>query len=410
MLLKFLFLTSTRVYSTGIGFLLIILSAELLGFDTRGKIAVAVTWMTAFFTFMHMSIGQLGYKIALDSKDRVTEIISYFIAYDLIITIIIGIFLPLIYNSFIPNNIISLSELYYSLPLVTIMMLEQQLLSLFLAFKDTKVLNRISIINKTASLVITTILMLVFPSYLTFIICMFLLSTSMAYSYYFNINNKKYFSFSFSEFISLIRNGISFHFFNAFGYIGYTIFPLLIIPKFVDSNKFALYEIGFKLISLVMIIATSCQLLAMRSFSKEKNIKRSWEQFLYIVLIYFTVSYFVVIVYFIVFPFLIEFNFLSKYRISLFTLKELLPFIPLIGTTAFLPTLFVNLNLLNLSALYNFILGLLCFFLIFILSNLYGVNGIFLGLKISYFSAGILSSIIMLYIYYSKIKGASNEF
>ncbi|WP_273844456.1 hypothetical protein [Providencia rettgeri] len=406
MLIKFLLLSLTRVYSTGVGFLLILLSAEILGLDIRGKIAIAVTWMTAFFTFLHLSIGQLGYKIVIDDKNKTSEVISYFIIYDLIITLSLAISLPVIFNFFIPTSKISLLELYFSLLLVPVMMLEQQLLTLFLAFNDTNVLNKVSIINRTLNLIFTSLLLFAFPNYFTFIACLFLLSASMAYSYFSKIKNEFSYQFIKFNFIKLVKNGINFHFFNAFGYIGYTLLPLLILPLYVANNEFALYEIGFKLISLVMIVATSCQLLAMRVFSKEINIKSGWNQYLKIVLIYFIISYIIVLLYSLIYSYIINISYFSKYFISLTTLYELIPYIPLIGTTAFLPTLFVNLNLLNLSALYNFILGAFCFSLLFILSNLYSVDGVFIALKIVYTLSGLLFLAVMFFIYYKKIKAS----
>lgn len=404
MFIKFLLLSLTRVYSTGVGFLLILLSAEILGLDIRGKIAIAVTWMTAFFTFLHLSIGQLGYKIVIDDKNKTSEVISYFIIYDLVITLFLAIALPVIFHFFVPISKISLFELYFSLLLVPVMMLEQQLLTLFLAFNDTNVLNKVSVVNRTLNLLLTSILIFTFPNYFTFIICLFLLSASMAYSYYIKI--KKDFSYRFKkyDFIQLIKNGVNFHFFNAFGYIGYTLLPLLILPVYVASNEFALYEIGFKLISLVMIVATSCQLLAMRVFGKEIDFKKGWSKYLKIVFIYFIISYIIVLSYILAYPYLIKIDYFSKYTISLTTLYELIPYIPLIGTTAFLPTLFVNLNLLNLSALYNFILGVFCFSLLFILSNLYSVDGVFIALKFVYILSGLLFLAVMFFIYYKKIK------
>ncbi|OAT51689.1 MATE family efflux transporter [Providencia heimbachae] len=404
MLIKFIFLSLTRVYSTGIGFLLILLSAEILGLDIRGKIAIAVTWMTAFFTFLHLSIGQLGYKIVIDDKNKTSEVISYFIVYDFIITLSLAVVLPVIFHLFIPASKISLFELYFSLLLVPVMMLEQQLLTLFLAYNDTNVLNKLSIINRTLNLLLTSILIFISPNYFTFIVCLFLLSASMAYSYYAKINHNFSYKFINYNFINLIKNGINFHFFNAFGYIGYTLLPLLILPTYVASNEFALYEIGFKLISLVMIIATSCQLLAIRVFSKENDIKKGWNQYLKIVFIYFLISYMVVLSYILIYPYIIKIEYFSKYFISLTTLYELIPYIPLIGTTAFLPTLFVNLNLLKLSALYNFILGIFCFSLLFTLSKLYNIDGIFIGLKFVYGISGVLFLAIMFFIYYTKIK------
>lgn len=404
MLLKFIFLSLSRVYSSGIGLLLILFSAGILGLTVRGEIAISVTWMTAFFTFLHLSIGQLGYKKVLEDKKRGKEIILYFIIYDLFITLLLAIFLPLIYDLFIPTNKISLIDFYFALSLVPIMMLEQQLLSLFLASNDTNVLNRISITNRTLNFLITLLLIYLLPNYYTFIICLFILSAAMAYSYYKNINYTGRYVFDAHEFFQLIKNGVGFHFFNAFGYIGYTLLPLLILPKFISSEKFALYEIGFRFISLVMIIATSCQLMGMRAFSKERDVIRGWSQYLRIILIYFSLSYTAVFAFLILYPFISAIPFLIKFNLSFSVFKELLPYVPLIGTTAFLPTLFVNLNMLKLSAIYNFTLGLCCFILIIIFTKLLGVSGLLLSLKIIYSFAGVLFIIIICYVYNEKIR------
>lgn len=405
MFLKFISLSLARVYSTGVGLLLIIVSSEILGLDIRGKIAIAVTWMTAFFTFLHLSIGQLGYKIVIEDRKRTSEVIGYFIIYDIAITVILSLALPIVYGFFIPSTKITLPEFYFSLALVPIMMFEQQMLTLFLAFNDTGILNRISIINRTGNFVITLGLLFLFPGYYTFIICLFILSASMAFSYYQSIHNNELYCFIMSEFKRLIKRGLGFHFFNAFGYIGYTLLPLLILPRYVSSEKFALYEIGFRFISLIMIIATACQLLAMRAFSREQSIIKGWRQYLRIVCIYFALSYTTVIIFFLLYPMLFSLPYVAKYGLSLSVFRDLLPYVPFIGTTVFLPTLFVNLNLLNLSALYNFILGILCFVLIFVFAKTLGVVGIFISLKIVYSLSALLFIFIMWFIYTKKIKG-----
>nr|BBM63183.1 predicted O-antigen flippase [Escherichia albertii] len=405
MFFKFIYLSLARVYSTGIGLLLIIFSSEMLGLDARGKIAIAITWMTAFFTFLHLSIGQLGYKIVIDDRKRTSEIIGYFIAYDISVTSVLALVLPVVYHFFIPWTKITLPEFYFSLTLVPIMMFEQQMLTLFLAFNDTGKLNLISILNRTGNFVITLGLLFLFPGYYTFIFCLFVLSFSMSLSYFLFVYNNERCYFVAREFKKLIKRGAGFHFFNAFGYIGYSILPLLILPKYVSSEQFALYEIGFRFISLIMIIATACQLLAMRVFSREDNIIKGWKLYLRIVFIYFTISYIVVVFFYLLYPILFDFTYVIKYRLSLSIFRELLPYVPFIGTTVFLPTLFVHFNLLNLSALYNFTLGIFCFILIFSLAKTFGVTGVLISLKIIYSLSALLFTFIIWVVYTKKIKG-----
>lgn len=403
MVIKFVLLAVSRVYSTAVGLFLVLMSAEFMGLEERGKIAISVTWVTALFTFLHLSIGQLSYRIVINDKKRVNEMITYFIVYDLLLTVILFVFYPFIYHLFVPAKAINLGEFYLALPLVPIMMFEQQMLSLFLALQDTNKLNKITVINKSINLVVTTCLIYLYPDYMVFIICLFMLSFFMSISYFLGITEKYRLKFDRIEFTKLLAKGGGFHFFNAFGYIAYTSLPLLILPNLLITNDFALYEIGFKLISVVLIIATSSQLLSMRVFSKELDLKVAWKKYLNVIFLYFILSYSIVFFYMLLHPFLLDIGVLKKYYLSFEVLHSLLPYVPLIGTALFLPTLFVNFEMMSASALYNIILGGLGFILLIGMSYVSGVAGVLNALKIVYVFSGLLFFLIIRHIHINKI-------
>ncbi|MCF1957717.1 MULTISPECIES: hypothetical protein [Proteus] len=393
MFIKFIFLAFSRFYSTFVGLVLLLLSTEILGFEQRGQIAISISWMTTIFTISYLSLGQIGYKIVVDDNSKISNVISIFFIYSLLVTLSILLLVYPIYKYFLPNGSIEIEYFIFSVILIPGLMLEQQMLSLFIGKRDTSIMNKITIIVKTFILLLSILLIYLFPSKYLFISLLSLMSLLLAFSFFYNLNkdiNFK-FHFDFTLFKKMLLSGLNFHFFNAFGYILYTQLPLLVLPWFFPNDIYAKYEITFKFLSLLTIIATTCQLLGMRIFSNTEISKKvAWKKYISIVGIYFLLSYCIVGICYLIKPILFNFNFFNEYQTSYILFLQLALFIPFMNTSAFLPTLFLNLNKLNLSAIYNVLLGLISLILISTTILFFNPEDIFNALKIVYIAAGML--------------------
>ncbi|MEG3222148.1 hypothetical protein PD716_16150 [Vibrio gigantis] len=402
---KYIYLVLSKGYATSIGILVLIFTNEMLGFSTRGEIAIAITWVSVFFTVLYLSLGQIGYKIVVDDKRKINEVVTALLIYTAFMTALIYLISPIVYVTISPINSLDFKLFLIALSIFPMMMLEQQFTSLFLSVRDTNKMNKINIFSKSVFLLLSLIFISFYPSFLTYIVCVFLghlFTVTFLYRAIFENNSYNY-TFDIKVFKYMLKKGSGFHFYNAFGYIAYSYLPMIVLPYYIDNETVAKYELSFKLLALFAILASSCQLLGMRLFSSSCR-KSAWVQYCKLVFFYFFLSLLIAVIVKIIINYYLDSGYYEQYHESVMFVNELLYYIPFMFTSIFLPTLFLNFDMLKMSARYNVVFGLVSLISMFHFISKYDEGGIVIAMRYIYLSSGFLFFICLAYIYVTKVR------
>ncbi|EKI0736900.1 oligosaccharide flippase family protein [Vibrio parahaemolyticus] len=384
--------TFVKLYSLSLGFVIMFYTLNVLGVEERGEIAIVLSWSSTLFTALYLSLGQIAYRRIKDNHLEINTVCSSLLTFTLLVTVFLIVIIPICYAFFIPNGRVSLLLLYFSCFSVPFLMLEQYFLSLNLVGNNIKKINSILLISKTISFVIIIFFSNVFSlsvMLVVFSITLANVTSGLWFFVDFKKRNKFIFKFSKVNLISMLKEGASFHIFNAIGFIIYTNGVLLLSPWFISKFEYGIIDVSLKIVSVYTVIGMAFQTVIMGFFGKE-GLRDAWGEFNKVLLLY--IMSFLVIVFasfFILKPLLSLIISENSELISSFVV-ELLPFLILMVTSTFVPSLFVIFGWYRYSALYNVILALVTFFsLIYFMSN-QGVTGIVSSLKITYCTMGLL--------------------
>ncbi|MBE4262394.1 hypothetical protein HJ075_17695 [Vibrio parahaemolyticus] len=101
----------------------------------------------------------------------------------------------------------------------------------------------------------------------------------------FKKRNKFIFKFSKVNLISMLKEGASFHIFNAIGFIIYTNGVLLLSPWFISKFEYGIIDVSLKIVSVYTVIGMAFQTVIMGFFGKE-GLRDAWGEFNKVLLLY----------------------------------------------------------------------------------------------------------------------------
>ncbi|EGQ9304205.1 oligosaccharide flippase family protein [Vibrio parahaemolyticus] len=384
--------TFVKLYSLSLGFVIMFYTLNVLGVEERGEIAIVLSWSSTLFTALYLSLGQIAYRRIKDNALELNTVCSSLLIFILLVTMCLVVIVPICYALFIPSGRVSLLLLYFSCFSVPFLMLEQYFLSLNLVGNNIKKINVILLTSKTISFVIIIFFSNVFSlsvSLVVFSITFANIISGLWFFIDFKKRNKFTFVFSKVNLFSILKEGAGFHIFNALGFILYTNGVLLLSPWFISKFDYGIVDVSLKIVSIYTVVGMAFQTVIMGFFGKEE-LREAWGNFNKILALYF-ISFLIIILtsFFVLKPVLSLLINENSELISGFVL-ELLPYLALMVTSTFVPSLFVIFGWYRYSAFYNIILAFITLSsLIFFMSN-QGVLGIISSLKVTYCTMGVL--------------------
>ncbi|EGQ7675718.1 oligosaccharide flippase family protein [Vibrio parahaemolyticus] len=384
--------TFVKLYSLSLGFVIMFYTLNVLGVEERGEIAIVLSWSSTLFTALYLSLGQIAYRRIKDNALELNTVCSSLLIFILLVTMCLVVIVPICYALFIPSGRVSLLLLYFSCFSVPFLMLEQYFLSLNLVGNNIKKINVILLTSKTISFVIIIFFSNVFSlsvSLVVFSITFANIISGLWFFIDFKKRNKFTFVFSKVNLFSILKEGAGFHIFNALGFILYTNGVLLLSPWFISKFDYGIVDVSLKIVSIYTVVGMAFQTVIMGFFGKEK-LREAWGNFNKILALYF-ISFLIIILtsFFVLKPVLSLLINENSELISGFVL-ELLPYLALMVTSTFVPSLFVIFGWYRYSAFYNIILAFITLSsLIFFMSN-QGMLGIISSLKVTYCTMGVL--------------------
>lgn len=374
-----------KVLNALVGLILLFVSNEFLGFEIRGQAGIILYWVSMVFTVSYLSLGQIGFKYIVIKGFNVQDVMKNLLIYN-IIFLMLALLVTLFFKLFGYVFEVKMGTVFILIITIPLMMLEQQLNSIYLVKYAPLDLAKTVIKSKLTVLPISIGIFYMWPTVTGFFLSnlvMYLIS--VVYLYY-SYNENIFFFWKKGGFFlfDLVKDGIKYHSFNALGYVLYMQFPMLYLGKIASNYSFSQYEIAMRFLAIFSIVATSCQVIITHVFKRVSNRLDIWNEIKKLSLIYFSVSYFFVFFSYLFVVFVSDFELGKKYELSILIFKELVWFVPFIGIAQFVPTIYLHLDRVNLSSIYNFLLGFFSLFTVIALGTIMGESGVVFAIKLTY--------------------------
>lgn len=258
--------SGSRFYGLLLGIVSLTLTARWLGPEGRGIAAAVATWVTAFSTFGHFSLGQVAVKNASNSNNNqwLKEsfpilLICIGLAFLIALTLVAGLAI-FGYNIFIPLPFYYVLLIFSAFPFY---IFEIYSSSLLISLDYLKKYNALVVMARTAALIVLPILILFFkmgPSGLVIsnlvaqiIICFGSYRIISKHLGKLELPTKKVLS-------SYFKDGAFLHV-NTIGTFLFTGGDILILNYVRGSTETGLYQLSSQLISVLLIIPQSASLI-----------------------------------------------------------------------------------------------------------------------------------------------------
>lgn len=257
--------SGSKIYGVILGVVSLTLTARMLGPQGRGEVAAVTTWITAFATFGHLSLGPVVMRNAsLNFKGTwLSDSLSILIFNTVIMTIVsvavifgLRLFDPQIFGEISPRLMI------FGLMMLPFMIWDSYGHHLLTASNEIEVYNRSQVISRTIGLVFLIALLaeLEFGSKGVIISNAIGFAIGGGIGIYFLTRNTKLTFPSKEKILSFYKNGFTLHL-NTIGTFLFSGADLLLLNYYKGTKETGLYQIGVQLIGVMLIIPQSASMI-----------------------------------------------------------------------------------------------------------------------------------------------------
>ena len=400
---------SVKIYVCLLSLIGLIITARYLGTNGRGTVVAIQTWVEMFYTFSYLSLGETAYHYLLKNKEKTNETFSSLLVFAVANSIIFFIIFINLYvfnkNIFgeLQFNLLCIG--FFSLPFI---IWEQYSNSLFLVLNKLNVYNKSQAICKTIGLAILLFFIITLEQGVIGFLISVLLGYILysAYSFYLLfIKNKITLKFSIQNLKNLITKAFSLHF-NAIGSFFFIKSDILMLNYYLTKKDVGIYDLGFRLIWITMLIPISIQLVSFSRIAK-LGVKNAWGEYKTLFFQAILIMILIAILEYILSPYFIPLVASNEFieTVPIFK-KMLLLILPMSIIIIFSPQI-ISRGWFKLTSVITIILGLLNLLLNYLFIPRFGLNGaIFATIIVNYISMVV---VIYLFVYINSNKYKKKE-
>lgn len=257
-------MSGARIYSVLLGVISLTLTARMLGPEGRGQIVAVTTWITAFSTIGHLSLGQVSMRQASlnFTGDWLSRSLSLLLINTTLMTFLSAVILGGTYylNPGLFGGI-SMSLLMVGFCMLPTMIWESYGGHLLSASNNIEFYNRSQVISRTVGLILLVFLLYIKPEPTMVVVSnavAFLLSAVFCINFY--LKKIRLSLPSRQDIITYYKSGLLLHL-NTIGTFIFSGADVLIINYFRGSKDTGLYQLGLQIISVMLIVPNSAAMI-----------------------------------------------------------------------------------------------------------------------------------------------------